>query len=117
VYFTVFSNQKTTARYIKEKWANKEQFHMNIIASHPTGEDDIACAHYMKGIIEGASQVSAELTGHQIQNSSVAKKFYDPCQTSFNQDDMDFCLREMSSSFVMKINKAKALPTIERVDI
>jgi 2-phosphosulfolactate phosphatase len=117
VYVTGFSNAKTTARYIKENWAHKEPFNMNIIASHPTGEDDLACAHYIKDIIEGTHQVSVELTVQQIQNASVAKKFYDPSQIAFNRSDMDFCLRELSSSFVMKINKAKALPTIERVDI
>jgi 2-phosphosulfolactate phosphatase len=117
VYVTGFSNAKTTARYIKNKWAQRESFMMNIIASHPTGEDDLACAHYMKDIIEGTPRLSAEFTQQQIQNASVAKKFYDPSQIAFNRNDMDFCLQELNSPFVMKINKNKVLPTIERVDI
>jgi 2-phosphosulfolactate phosphatase len=117
VYVTGFSNAKTTAQYLKHKWKQADSVKMNIIASHPTGEDDLACAEYIRDIIEDSPQVSCNSIKHQIQHASVAKKFYDPTQIAFNRNDMDFCLQELNSPFVMKINKTKDLPTIERVDL
>jgi 2-phosphosulfolactate phosphatase len=117
IYVTGFSNARTTAQYIKNKWANQKNAKMNIIASHPTGEDDLACAHYIKDIIQEFALLSSESVKWQIQNASVAKKFYDPNQAAFNRADMDYCLQEKCSPFVMKVNKSKELPTIERVEI
>jgi 2-phosphosulfolactate phosphatase len=117
IYVTGFSNARTTAQYIRDKWMDHGNAKMNIIASHPTGEDDLACAHYIKDIIEDSALISSESVKWQIQNASVSKKFYDPNQASFNRADMDYCLQEKSTPFVMKINKLKEWPTIERVDM
>ncbi|MGV3489598.1 MAG: 2-phosphosulfolactate phosphatase [Tuberibacillus sp.] len=117
IYVTGFSNAKITAQYVNNRWGKTDSAKVNIIASHPTGEDDLACAQYIKEIIEGSAYLSPEKVKEQIQNSHVAQKFYDPDQAAFYPKDLDYCLRELNSGFVMKINNDKGLPTIERVAV
>lgn len=57
LFVTGFSNARTTAEHVKKLAAN--DCVMNIVASHPSGDDDMACAEYIKGIIEGTNAVTA----------------------------------------------------------
>ncbi|WP_299088759.1 2-phosphosulfolactate phosphatase [uncultured Metabacillus sp.] len=119
IYVTGFSNAKTTAHYIKKKWTNAgNQTEVNIVASHPLGEDDLACAEYIKNIMEERDAcLTKEEVINRIQNSCVTDKFYDPKQKEFNPVDIEYCTKELDSPFIMRINKSREIPTIERVDI
>ncbi|KKI90094.1 2-phosphosulfolactate phosphatase [Bacillus sp. SA1-12] len=119
IYVTGFSNAKTTAEYIKKKWTNAEkQVEINIVASHPLGDDDLACAEYLKNIIEEDKDcLSKEEVINRIQRSCVTEKFFDPEQKEFNPVDIEYCVQELNSPFIMRINKTRQIPTIERVDI
>jgi len=119
VFVTGFSNARTTAEYIKRKFMNGDDANMHVIASHPTGDDDLACAQYIAGILEGACQrdLSAERIMERIRNSEAAGKFYDNGMPEFLRDDMDFCIREVPSDFVMKVNGAQGVPMIEKIPV
>lgn len=73
LFVTGFSNAKTTAQHVKKLVAN--DCVINIVASHPSGDDDMACAEYIKGIIEGTNVVTAAEAIERIKGSSVAEKF------------------------------------------
>jgi len=116
VYVTGFSNAKTTAKWVRRKWKDKDNARINMIASHPTGEDDLACALYMESILTGSGTIKPESVIKEIVNASVAKKFLDPGQPAFNPADLEFCINERDCGFVMKMDPTGEFPTIVRVE-
>ena len=50
---------------------------INIIASNPTGDEDFACAEYIRDLILGSKPVDIEQIKARIVNSYAAKKFFD----------------------------------------
>lgn len=115
LFVTGYSNAKTTALYIKRIVQKAgPDITINIVASHPTGDDDLACALYMKGIIEGKEDITDKDVRERICHSHVAAKFFDPLQPEFIPEDIAYCVREIPSSFVMKVNKNGELPMIVR---
>lgn len=116
VLVTGFSNAGTTARYIRKIYmANHADPSIVIVASHPTGDDDLACALYMKGILEGTNEPTAEQTIARIKGSEAARKFFDPDRPEFDAADIAYCIQELNSEFVMKVSLRDHIPTIERI--
>ena len=52
VFVTGFANANQTALFINANAAETSK--VNIIASHPTGDDDLACAEYISSILKGS---------------------------------------------------------------
>ncbi|WP_046175714.1 2-phosphosulfolactate phosphatase [Domibacillus indicus] len=115
VYVTGFSNAKTTAQYIQKTFGPGQK--IQIIASHPTGDDDLACAEYMKSIIEGCGSESAGSTELRITGSEAAQKFFDSSRPEFKAGDIAVCVKELESDFVMEVNQEHSLPKIVEVQI
>jgi 2-phosphosulfolactate phosphatase len=115
LFVTGFSNAKTTAEHVKTLAVT--DCVMNIVASHPSGDDDMACAEYIKGIIEGTNAVTAAGVIERIKRSSVAEKFFDRSQPLFDPEDISYCTKELTGDFVMKVKQEREVPTIERVII
>lgn len=113
-FVTGFTNARKTAVYVRERL--KGQDTVNIIASHPDGDDDLACAEYIKSIIEGSDFISNQEVVDRIKNAHVAAKFFDIEQPEFIYEDILLCIREMDTDFVMKLNKSSKIPMIERVN-
>ncbi|CAH0345430.1 2-phosphosulfolactate phosphatase [Bacillus sp. CECT 9360] len=116
VFVTGFSNAKTTARYIRSlcKQANSS-LQINIVASHPTSEEDLACAEYLKEIVLGGNFLHPKDVVARIKASRAAEKFFDETKPEFDPRDISICTRELNSSFVMKVNQASRIPSIERI--
>lgn len=117
VFVTGFSNAKTTAEYVRSIYGNPKDSVINIVASHPTGDDDLACAEYIKGIILDHEGITAPETIARIRNSSVAEKFFDRENPLFAEEDISYCTKEIPGDFVMRVNQERQVPTIERVEI
>ncbi|MGG1879859.1 2-phosphosulfolactate phosphatase [Paenibacillus cisolokensis] len=116
VLVTGFSNARTTARYVRQQcMTRRDDPSVVIVASHPTGDDDLACAFYMKGIIEGTNEQTAAQTIARIRASEAAKKFYDPKRPEFDDADIGYCVQELNSDFVMNVSLDNHIPTIERL--
>jgi 2-phosphosulfolactate phosphatase len=117
LFVTGFSNAKTTALYIKKLIQHSKDLTINIIASHPTGDDDLACAQYIKGLIDGTELLTKKDVIDRIGKSHVAEKFLDKNQPEFDPIDLTYCVTELEGDFVMKVNKEQEVPVIERVPI
>ena len=87
---------------------------INIIASHPQDDDDLACADYIRSIVLDLNTVRLAEVQQRIQNSHPAGKFLDPAQPGFKAQDIPFCTREVAGNFVMQVDASLALPTIVR---
>lgn len=114
VFVTGFTNARTTSEFIKTYYSNEIKS-VNIVASHPTGDDDLACAEYIKSLLKGDESISAGEVIQRIKQSHVAAKFFDENNPAFVLEDIFECTRELDTNFVMKINRTGKTPTIERV--
>lgn len=118
LYVTGFSNARTTALFIKEMVHDlKREPQINIVASHPQGDDDLVCAEFIKGIIEGRELLTKKEVTERIRKSVVAEKFFDPEKPEFNPEDIAYCVKEVPGTFLMKVNKNGGIPMIERFQI
>ncbi|MFX3631378.1 MAG: 2-phosphosulfolactate phosphatase [Candidatus Pristimantibacillus sp.] len=117
IFVTGFTNARTTAEYILKKLPKQETMTINLIASHPTGDDDLACAQYISEILHNSNRISADETIERIRKSEAAKKFFDDEKPEFLQEDILFCTKEIFSDFVMKVNCNHNIPLIERVQV
>ncbi|WP_050183049.1 2-phosphosulfolactate phosphatase [Domibacillus robiginosus] len=115
VFVTGFSNAKTTAQHIRQLAGPHAD--INIIASHPSGDEDLACAQYMKAIIEGQAGCFRDDTISRIRAAEPAQKFFDADRPEFNPADIDLCVKELDTGFVMKISEKNNLPRIVRVNV
>ncbi|OIA99674.1 2-phosphosulfolactate phosphatase [Paenibacillus sp. LC231] len=117
LFVTGFTNARTTAEFIKRNLLKDDDMTINVIASHPSGDDDLACAQYVSEILQGTNRISAEQTIERIRKSEAAGKFYDIERPEFLQEDISFCIQEIPSDFVMKVNLNKNHPLIERFQV
>ncbi|MFD2046517.1 2-phosphosulfolactate phosphatase [Ornithinibacillus salinisoli] len=118
VYVTGFTNARNTAEFIRENLINGDKDVVHIIASHPSGDDDYACAEYMKHILEDADvRISVHEVKERIKNSHVAKKFFDENNPDFRREDVLHCLVELNTNFIMKVDNSGEIPMIERVQV
>ncbi|WP_112179881.1 2-phosphosulfolactate phosphatase [Paraliobacillus zengyii] len=117
IFVTGFTNAKKTAEFIKNKLITNKIKVINIIASHPNGDDDLACATYIKSILDGSNSMSNKEVKERIIHSHVAERFLDEGNVAFNFEDILYCIKELNTNFVMKINKSSEIPVIERVNV
>lgn len=117
VFVTGFSNARTTAAYIKRYLLKEEDMTINLIASHPSGDDDLACAQYMAEILQSSDRVLADQTVARISQSAAAEKFYDDERPEFLREDIRLCIQELPSTFVMKVNERNGIPFIQPFSI
>jgi len=115
VLVTGFTNARTTAEHILKAYGADQR--IQIIASHPTGDEDLACAEYMKDILENGDSPLAAQTASRIRTSEAAHKFYNIHKPEFRSGDIELCLDELNSTFVMKVSQTNNLPRIVRVDL
>jgi 2-phosphosulfolactate phosphatase len=116
VFVTGFANAKQTALFIKANLA-AETAKINIIASHPSGDDDLACAEYISSILKGSDAIKKEEVIKRILHSPAAEKFFDKNEPDYKQEDILLCTKELNSRFVMEVNKLGKIPSVERVEI
>ena len=100
VFVVGFINAKSTAEYLRSQSNIK---HLNIIASHPTGDEDMACAEYMRDLIIGVGEVNAGRVAERIRTCQNAKKFLDGTVPQLRSDDIDYCTREIYPGRIMRV--------------
>jgi len=110
LFVTGYSNAYTTAQHVQKllRESKKENTQINIIASHPSGDDDLACAQYIKSIIENKILSLKDLeenTVSRIIHSDAAYKFYEKTNSSFSILDLSLCMIKINSNFVMKVEE------------
>jgi 2-phosphosulfolactate phosphatase len=108
-----FINAKKTALFVKHLETNTHEKIITIIASHPTSDEDLACAQYMQGLITGRNQITVEEVTRRIRMSDCAKKFHDQSQTAFDPRDLEICAKESDSAVVLRVAK-DIFPTIKK---
>jgi len=117
VIVTGFTNYYATINYIN-KLSSKNS--INIIASHPTGEDDLACAMLLENTLLQTTidqKREEEKAIAHILNSKAAQKFLDENNMDFSINDLIMCLQPYKNDFVMKVKTYNNMPTITKDSI
>ena len=112
VFVTGLSNARKTALHVKQLANSISGCRINIIASHPQDDDDLACAEYVQDQLLGGNTIPVEAIQNRIKNARSAKKFFDPEQAEFNEKDIAFCVREVDCDFVMQVDSNARPPRI-----
>ncbi len=117
VLVTGFSNARVTAHFVREEVLAGRVKRINIVGSHPSGEEDMHCARFIERMIRGREEADdATRMRDHILASAAAQKFQDPAQPEFNAADMDFCVRENPSDFVMELT-GDAHPVVRKLPL
>ena len=109
---TGLSNASATARYILSLEKNGPIGLINLIASHPSSDEDMACADYIKSMLLHKEE-ELEKIQSRIRNSAAVKKFFDPSFPAFKPVDIDYCIKPIWSEFVMRVTY-EDVPTIRK---
>ncbi len=113
VLVTGYTNAATTAEHLRRRAAAGEVHRVNIVASHPTGDEDVACAEFIGARIRGDdASVSDEAVRRRILASEAAQKFLDPDRPEYDERDVEICATPRPSNFVMYVEEGDAQPVI-----
>ncbi|MEZ4952716.1 MAG: 2-phosphosulfolactate phosphatase [Saprospiraceae bacterium] len=112
ILVTGFQSADVVVKYIQHI---SDVQRVNLIASHPTGDDDLACAEYIKGkLLTQAVETSVLL--NRVRNCHAAQKFYS--NPLFNPKDIELAAQiDQAADFVMKVHCDGGLPFIQKIDI
>ena len=92
------ASARPIARYISSKKAKN----ILLVASHPTGDEDVAVAEYLKSLLEGRP-LSVDDVKSRILNSEAACKFKDSSRPEFKAADLDYCVKDQELDFVQVV--------------
>lgn len=81
-------NAGATARYILAR----RPAQVVLVASHPTGDEDVACAEYLRGLLGGAG-IAASEAAERTRNASAAIKFLDGRHPRLHAEDIALAAR------------------------
>ncbi len=109
-FVTGLTNAKTTVKAVKKQ--NPE--HVLFVASHPSSDEDLACADYMKKLLLGLEPPNIKQIIKRINDSTAAKKFLCENSPEFLSEDLRICTEEINSDFAMKVTIDKQFPMLER---
>lgn len=107
-----FSNARATAAYLAQRFGGSGA-RINLVASHPTGDEDFACAEYIRSLILGQG-MDADEVRRRIYGSETARKFLDPSRPEFDAADIDYCAEPLEPEFAMAVG-GMACPTVRKV--
>lgn len=74
-----------------------------LVASHPTGDEDVACAQYIKGLL-GGNGISAEEAQERTLNAKAAAKFFNQSNPRLRPADIEMAAQCDIASFAMRVH-------------
>lgn len=77
-------NAEATVHYLREQ--NPET--VVLVASHPTGDEDVACAEYMRGLL-GGEGITLAAAQQRTRNAFAARKFLDGHHPRLRREDIE----------------------------
>ena len=108
LFVTGLVSAKATARAILARAPEQ----VLLVASHPTGDEDVACAEYLRGLL-GGDGISADEAEARTRNAHAAVKFYDGRSPHLRATDIDMAARCEDTDFTMQVTGNELL-TIQR---
>ncbi|MCB1838039.1 MAG: 2-phosphosulfolactate phosphatase [Alcanivoracaceae bacterium] len=77
-------NAEATARHLRARRPER----VVLVASHPTGDEDVACAEYIRSLLGGPA-MTFEQAAARTRNAEAADKFYNGSHPRLRADDIE----------------------------
>lgn len=92
-------NAAATARWLRQ------QNYQNIllVASHPSGDEDVACAEYLRGLL-GGTGITLEEAVNRTRKASAAQKFLDGRHPRLRADDIYMAASEDPTARPLRVS-------------
>ncbi len=87
---------------------------LQLIASHPDGDEDMACAQWIRARLFDEEQPDDGDVVRRIRHSKAAQKFLDPSRPEYRAGDIDLCARRDDAPWAMIVGASDEAPTVER---
>lgn len=111
VFVSGFGSAEATAQAVRHalsthparaQTAPGQKLRVHIIASHPSGDEDLACAEFIRDriLIQDAAEPAA--VTRRILASDAAQKFLDPARPEYERRDLDYCAHLRPATFAMR---------------
>ena len=92
-------NAAATAR-----WLRQQDYHnILLVASHPSGDEDVACAEYLRGLL-GGTGISLEEAARRTREASAAQKFLDGRHPRLRAEDIRMAATEDPTARPMRVS-------------
>lgn len=79
-----------------------------LVASHPTGDEDVACAEYLSGLLGGLG-ISEEQAVERTRNAHAARKFYAGNHPRLRAADIEMAAHCEAGGFAMHVEESDEL--------
>lgn len=111
---TGFANAGTTAAALQALIDNGTR-RIQLLASHPSGDEDLACAQWIKARLAGLNKPDDHQVRRRILECAAAEKFLDPKRPEYRSRDIDYCARRADVDWAMVVEtKEEQLSVIRR---
>jgi 2-phosphosulfolactate phosphatase len=114
VLVTGYSNALATALHVRSLCRQEPIRRVQLIASHASDDDDLACAEYLRDLILGEGRLDPETVVNRIRQSRPAAKFLAASPGEFDPRDLDFCTRSSPPQFAMAVDAGAQVPTLRK---
>jgi 2-phosphosulfolactate phosphatase len=86
------------------EWLNSQHFpRVLLVASHPDGDEDVACAEYMRGLL-GGEGISLEEARQRTRGAHAAKKFLDGRHPRLHAEDIAMAASEDRNAHPLRVS-------------
>lgn len=101
-------NAEASVNYLLAQHAER----VVLVASHPTGDEDVACAEYMRGLLGGAG-IPLEEAIERTRHAKAAAKFLDGRSPHLHPQDIDLAATSLGSDALPLIVDFEPRPSIQ----
>jgi 2-phosphosulfolactate phosphatase len=112
VLVTGYGNAEASAIYARELLSAQSASRIDIIASHPTGDDDLACAEFIRDCILQTEFIDHAQISRRIRACQSAQKFLDPARPHYDPRDVEFCAASRPHNFAMLAVEQESGPVV-----
>ena len=88
-----------------------------LVATHPTGDEDVACGDHLLALLHLPDGVSDEEALARTRHAEAAQKFLDPTQPAFPSADMEHVLSFHEPAFFMAVSLLDGIATVRKVPL
>lgn len=113
VYVTGFSNAGATVGHLRELVDHGAR-RIQLIASHPEGDEDLACAEWIDARLSGAKEPTDQQVIRRIRDCRAAEKFSDPDRPQYRAGDIDYCARREDTPWAMAVDVRDTVAAVRR---
>ena len=109
VVVTGWTNTPATLAHLDRLLDAADEPRVNLVASHPVSDEDVACADFIAARLEDRTTPSARRVVDRIRTARSAQKFY---SRQFHLRDLDLACRRRPADYAMIVDLSGQTPRL-----